>query len=117
MNLDIQARSFNLTLSLNNYIQRKISASIFSRAEHIRRINVRLSDINGPHGGIDKRCHLHVIVPHLPDVIIEETQDNLYSAIDAAIARTREVLDRKLTRQRDRKRSSFSSLQQMSAFS
>lgn len=117
MHLDIQARSFNLTLSLNNYLHKRIRTSISPRAEYIRRINVRLSDINGPHGGVDKRCQLHLIMPHLADIVIEETQDNLYSAIDTAVARTREVLDRKLTRVQDRKRSSFPLHEQLRAAS
>lgn len=117
MNLDVQARSFNLTRSLKHYLNKRIRSSILPRAEHIRRINVRLSDINGPHGGVDKRCHLHVILPHIPDVVIEETQDNLYSAIDMAIARARGVLDRKLSRQRDRKRSTFLTFDQVGALS
>jgi ribosome-associated translation inhibitor RaiA len=108
MNLDLQARSFRLTKALRHYIKQRLVIAIDAGGEDIRRINVRLSDINGPHGGIDKRCHLHLIVPHLPDIVIQETQQNMYSAIDRAIERARGVLVRKISRRRDRKRSASS---------
>jgi ribosomal subunit interface protein len=112
MNVDVQTRSFSLTSALRRYVKKRLSNLINTRDDHVRRINVRLSDINGPHGGIDKRCHVHLIVPHLADIVIEETQDNMYSAIDRAVDRAKEVLQRRISRQRDRKRSRLSSFRQ-----
>ena len=35
---------------------------------------MRLSDINGPRGGADKRCHLQVVLAGLPDVVVEDIE-------------------------------------------
>lgn len=106
MQIFIQSRSFSLTQALRRHVEQKIKAALERRADDIMRINVRLSDINGPHGGIDKRCFVHVVVPHQADIIIEETQNNLYSAVHSACARARSVLSRKLSRHKFKKRSS-----------
>jgi ribosome-associated translation inhibitor RaiA len=60
---------------------------------------VRLSDINGPHGGADKRCHLQVMLNGLPDVVVEDTEADLYIAIDRATDRAGRTVVRKLNRQ------------------
>ncbi len=61
---------------------------------------MRLSDINGPRGGADKRCHLQVVLDGLPDVVIKDTEANLYVAIDRATDRAERTLVRKIDRQR-----------------
>ena len=53
MQLDIQARNFQLTKALRNYIKRRLGFALSSKNNHIQRVQVRLSDINGPRGGAD----------------------------------------------------------------
>ena len=60
---------------------------------------MRLSDINGPRGGADKRCHLQVVLKGLPDVVIEDTEADLYVAIDRATDRAGRTVVRKIDRQ------------------
>ena len=52
--------------------------------DRIQRVVMRLSDINGPRGGADKRCHLQVVLAGLPDVVVEDIEADLYVAIDRA---------------------------------
>ena len=67
---------------------------------------VRLSDINGPRGGEDKCCHIQVALAHLPDVVIEDTEADLYAAIDRAADRAAHTVGRRLMRKRIKGRSS-----------
>jgi len=108
MQIEIQARNFSLTDSLREYIERRLGFALSTRDEHILRIAVRLSDINGPRGGADKCCHIQVVLPHLPDVVIEDTEVDRYTAIDRAADRAGRTVGRRLARQRDRGRSSAS---------
>ena len=87
MHIDIQARDFALTKALRLHIEKRLSFALSTRYDHIKRIMVRLSDINGPRGGNDKRCQLHVVLPGQQDVVIEDTQPDLYMAIDRAADR------------------------------
>ncbi len=101
MQINIQSRNFRLTKALRAHVQRRLDFALSSRDDHIQRIQVRLSDINGPRGGADKRCHIQLSISHLSDVVIEDTELDLYTAIDRAADRASRTLNRRLSRQRD----------------
>ena len=104
MQIEVQARGFTLTQAIRGYIDRRLRFALSDRYAQINRVRVRLSDINGPRGGCDKRCHLQVLLPGQTGVVIEDTESNLYVAIDRASDRTRRTLTRRLSRQRDKDR-------------
>jgi ribosomal subunit interface protein len=104
MQIEIQARGFTLTQALRDYVERRLSFALSARYTHINRIRARLSDINGPRGGDDKRCQIQIILPGHSPVIVEDTESNLYVAIDRASERARRTLTRRLARQRDKDR-------------
>ncbi|MGB5398154.1 MAG: HPF/RaiA family ribosome-associated protein [Gammaproteobacteria bacterium] len=101
MQIDIQARNFSLTNALRGHVERRLGFALSSRHDHIQRIMVRLSDINGPRGGEDKCCHIQVVLPQLSDVVIEDTEVDMYTAIDRAADRAGRTVGRRLARQRD----------------
>ena len=105
MQLDIQARNFSLTDALRNHAERRLRFALTCCSDHIMRVVMRLSDINGPRGGEDKNCHLQVVLAGLPDVVIEDTEADLYVAIDRATDRASRTVVRRLARQRVRSRS------------
>ncbi len=99
MQIDIQARNFSLTDALRNHAERRLGFALTSCDEHIQRVVMRLSDINGPRGGEDKRCHLQVVLAGLPDVVIEDIEADLYVAIDRATDRAGRTVARRIGRQ------------------
>jgi len=107
MLIDIQARNFSLTNALRDHIERRLGFALSSRDEHIQRIVVRLSDINGPRGGEDKCCRIQIVLPKLTDVVIEDIEVDMYVAIDRAADRAGRTVGRRLARQRDNSRSTF----------
>ena len=102
MQVDIQARDFTLTEALRTYIDRRIEFALSNRNNIIHQVKIMLSDINGPRGGSDKRCHIQLVLPKLSNVVIEDTESDLYIAIDRA-GRT---VARRLARKRTINRSS-----------
>lgn len=99
MNIEILARDFKLTDALRAYVERRLNFTFSGRFEQIKSIQVRLSDINGPRGGIDKRCRIQITVPRLKDIVVEDTESNLYMAIDRATDRAGRTVNRRLSRQ------------------
>jgi ribosome-associated translation inhibitor RaiA len=87
MLIDIKASDFPLTEALRNHADRRLRSALTCCGQHIRRVTMRLSDVNGPRGGADKRCRLRVALAGLPDVVVEDTQADLYTAIDRATDR------------------------------
>ena len=85
--IDVQARNFSLTSAIDTHTRQKLEHMLNNFGDRILKITVHLSDDNGPKGGIDKHCHIHVDLKKLPTVVIEESQENLYTAIDNAIHR------------------------------
>ncbi|MGB5455067.1 MAG: HPF/RaiA family ribosome-associated protein [Gammaproteobacteria bacterium] len=104
MQIDIQARNFPLTNALRGHVQRRLGFALSARYDHIQRVKVRLYHVNGPRGGENKCCHIQVVLPHLPDVVIQDTEDDLYTAIDRASDRAGRTVGRRLRRKRDRSR-------------
>jgi len=104
MQIEIQARNFSLTQALRSHIHRRLGFALSTQYDQIKRILVRLSDINGPRGGNDKCCLIHVVLAGQADVVIEDTEANLYVAINRAADRASRTVTRRLRRLRDRSR-------------
>ena len=102
MQIEIQARNFSLTSALRGHVERRLGFALSTRHEYIDRIEVRLSDINGPRGGQDKCCLIQVILPQITDVVVEDTESNMYAAINRAVDRTSRTVARRLERHRDK---------------
>ncbi len=98
MQIDIQTRKFSLTDALRTHAEQRLRSTLTFFNEHIQRVVMRLSDINGPRGGADKRCHLQVVLNGLPDVVVEDIEADLYIAIDRAADRAGHTLARKIDR-------------------
>jgi putative sigma-54 modulation protein len=100
MQIEIQARNFSLTRAMRAHIERRLGFALSTCYRHVRRILVRLSDINGPRGGSDKRCHLEVMLPGQA-VVVVDTEADLYLAINRAASRAGRTVMRQLRRRRD----------------
>ena len=60
----------------------------------VPRAKVLLSDINGPRGGVDKRCKVELKTTHSGTVVITAIAHDWRSALDNALARAARVLVR-----------------------
>lgn len=97
----IHANGFLLTDALRTFTEHRIATALGWASQHMHKLAVSLSDINGPRGGVDKRCRIQVQLGAGREVIIEDTEDDLYAAINRAAERA----DRAIVRQIQRKRS------------
>ena len=100
MKIQISSRSFVLTEALRAYIERRSGFALSWASSHIRSVQVRLSDINGDRGGIDKRCMLVIGIIGGTDIVVGETQADMYSAVDRAMDRAARTLTRVIHRDR-----------------
>ena len=99
MQIDIQTRGFSLTDALYSYSQRRVLGAMAYISGHVNRVFIRLSDINGPRGGADKCCRIQIALAGIPAVVVEDTEVNMYDAIDRAVDRARRTVVRKVDRQ------------------
>jgi ribosomal subunit interface protein len=107
MQVDIRARGFELTEGLRQHTERRLDFALGWADYDIRKVAVRLFDINGPRGGEDKCCRIQVTLPNAQDVVIEDTEADLYLAIDRAAERVENSVARRLERQKEHKHGTF----------
>ena len=103
MQIAIQTNGFELTEGLRAHVERRIRFAFDWANFLVGKVAVRLSDLNGPRGGEDKRCVIQLAVAGASDVVIEDTQSDLYVAIDRAADRAGRSLARRVERQRTRR--------------
>lgn len=101
MKIEIKSSNFSLTEALENHVERRLQFALAPCTTHIQRVVVRLSDINGPRGGVDKCCQLQVLLTGLHDVLVKDIETDMYVAIDRAANRAGRTVRRRLTRQND----------------
>jgi putative sigma-54 modulation protein len=99
MQIEIQARNFSMPHAMREYIERRLGFALSTCYRHVKRILVRLSDINGPRGGNDKCCQLVVMLPG-KEIVVEDTEADLYVAINRAASRAGRTVMRQLRRRR-----------------
>lgn len=95
MTIHIQAHGFALTDPLEKFTLNRIRQGLGARLNNIVNVRVGLSDINGPKGGEDKRCKVHISLPKQRDVVVEDTQADMYQAIGNAMQRAKRTLNRR----------------------
>jgi putative sigma-54 modulation protein len=100
MQLDIQSRGFTLTSGILNYTKQRLRFALHRNDSYIMRIRIRLADINGPRGGVDKRCLIELALAGQSNIVIEDVETDLYLAIDRASERCMRTLFRRLERSR-----------------
>jgi ribosome-associated translation inhibitor RaiA len=102
--VDVRTRGFDLTPPMYRHAIDHIAAKVAKYARVISNLTVRLQDINGPKGGIDKRCRIELTIAGFDPVIIDETDQDAYAAIDVAGERLRKVVSQVLDERRSRRR-------------
>ena len=104
MQIAIQSRDFSLTDALQDHVHNRLGFTLSRAASRVRRVDVRLSDLNGPRGGVDKRCLVEIRIDGLPAVVVEDVQSDMYTAIDRAAARAARTVMRRLALDGSRRR-------------
>ena len=105
MQIEIQTRGIALSNALRDYTERRLRFALASASDRVRRIKVRFSDINGPRGGIDKRCRIQAAFNGLGEVVIEDTEADPFHALGRAAERLGRNISRRLELRHARDRS------------
>lgn len=98
MQIEIHAHDFPLTEDLRAHVERRFQFAVGRFQDQLLSVIVRLSDINGPRGGVDKHCQVQIRLRGLPKIVIKDTEADLYVAVDRAADRSGRTLARNLQR-------------------
>jgi CBS domain-containing protein/ribosome-associated translation inhibitor RaiA len=82
------------------YIRQRLGAKLGKFATSIERVTVRLRDVNGERGGVDKVCNIKVVLSGLPSVVFESQSASLRDAVNAALTGIERTVRRSVDRRR-----------------
>ncbi len=86
--------------ALRAHVERRLHFALGRFGGRVRQATVRLSDLNGPRGGLDKVCRIAVRLPAVRDLVVDDADGDLYVAIDRAADRVGRSVGRRLARGR-----------------
>lgn len=101
MHIDIHARGFELTEGLREHTFRRLKFATDRALDEVRTVKVRLSDVNGPRGGEDKHCLIQIPLAGRQQILVHDTEADMYVAIDRAIGRAEHLLSKRIGRKRE----------------
>ena len=102
MKTEVRLRGVVPSTSLREHVVHRVRCHLGRFGEDISGVLVRIVDINGPRGGIDKLCQITVRGPRLGFAIREDLSDSALSAVNLAAGRVSYAVGRELERLRRR---------------
>ena len=104
MKIGIQCRGFTLSSAIAGRVRNRLGFLLGRGFNRLRRVDVTLSDLNGPRGGVDKRCLIEVSIDGLCPVVVEDIQSDRYMIIDRSAGRASRTLVRRMELDNSRRR-------------
>lgn len=84
--------------TLREYAARRLSFALRRFPSRIRRVTLRLTDVNGPRRGVDSRCSIAADLADGRQLFVDATAAWPFAAITAAAGRLNEAVRRQLGR-------------------
>jgi putative sigma-54 modulation protein len=101
MQLEIRGVNYELDHLVRDHIERRLRSALGRFARRIYRCTVRLTDVNGPRGGIDKRCRLAIALVPRGVLMIEGAADDPFALIARVAKRAGRAVGREFERRRE----------------
>jgi len=94
IDLFVRAGQSETTEALREYALHRLSFAVRRFRHRVKRVTVRLVDVNGPRGGLDSRCSISVDLVDGRPLFVEATAAWPFAAITLAAGRLGEALRR-----------------------
>lgn len=104
MTIEFTAKNYILDDTDRELISRRLAFALSRFGHRIRRVTVRVTDENGPKGGIDKRCSLEAVLERGGKIQAEDVSERVLPAAALASDRLARRIDREFKNRRDLKR-------------
>lgn len=100
MKITIKAHQLQLDQETSTNMERRLRFALGRFGDSINRVTVRLTDLNGPKGGIDKECLIVVKLQKGGEVIVQGSGMDCSATLNYCADRIGRAVDRELSRNR-----------------
>jgi putative sigma-54 modulation protein len=107
MKVEIRFRGLESSDALREHAARRVHFHLSRFGHVVSAVLVRISDVNGPKGGLDKRCQVTVRGQSFGSATFGELSGDAYSAVDMAVERIGHSVGRQLERVRSDRRGGY----------
>ena len=101
MEVEIRIHGVDVADAVRSYAARRIRFTLGRFASRVGRVVIRISDVNGAKGGVDQCCRISAELLPSGKVVLEQTDADLFNAIDRAAERVGQAFRREIQRLRD----------------
>ena len=100
MKVEVRFHGLEASEELRVHAARRVHQHLSRFGQQLSAVVVRIADVNGPKGGLDKRCQVTVRGPRLGTSTFEGLSGDPSSAVDAVVERVARAVGRALERVR-----------------
>lgn len=100
MKIELRFRDLETTDELRMHSERQAHFHLSRFGGELTSVVIRVRDVNGPKGGVDKHCQLTARGPRLRAIRVEAESADVSSAIDMAMERLSRTVGREFDRLR-----------------
>ena len=101
MAIKVRGYGMHVSRKIRRLVDRRVAFELSRFGRQVRAVSVNLEDLNGPRGGIDKRCSMEADLAPGGRVRVEKTDSELRAAIGRTSARLAHAVARALERRRE----------------
>jgi putative sigma-54 modulation protein len=101
MKVQVRFKGIEGSDELVHFVTRKVHQHLSGFGHHVRSVMVRLTDVNGPRGGKDKRCQFEIAGPDIGSLHVEGWHEEVCAGVDETLDRVAQTVGRSIARLRD----------------
>jgi len=104
MQLYLHGLNIEASDTMHQHAERRFEFALDRVSHAVRSVTLRLKDVNGPKGGINKRCQAVVELTTGERLIVEDLDEDVYDVVSRVAGRAKHIVKQHLGRQRERRR-------------
>ena len=95
MQIRVHGNRVDVGDKLRHHVESRADSAFKRLGSWVRRVTVSLDDINGPRGGVCKRCLVVVTTRSIGQIVVRATNTDIFASVSSAIRRAGLSLARK----------------------
>ncbi len=101
MRFDITIQKTSSDNQISHQVRKKTRAALNRFSTSIQTVTIRITDTNGPKGGVDTQCTLSIKLITTGEVVAQKKGENVYAALNQCLHNATRLINRLQERRRN----------------